>query len=108
MLTYIDYLKTSDWKMRSQSIKEKWGFTCAICNRGGRLDLHHRTYERLGHEHFTDVIPLCIECHKKFHEIEEETFVCPACGKVKPISQKVKIFVPEIVILECQSCFNRW
>lgn len=107
MLNYADYLKTSDWKLRSRSIKEEWGFTCAICNHGGRLDLHHRTYEHLGHEHFTDVIPLCIECHKKFHEIEEETFVCPACEKVKPISQKAKSPFPDIEFFECKKCWER-
>jgi 5-methylcytosine-specific restriction endonuclease McrA len=48
--------------------------TCAVC--GGRWtlrngDLHHRNYDRLGHERFDDLIPLCRECHARVHRILE-------------------------------------
>jgi hypothetical protein len=37
---------------------------CAICNTGGRLDPHHRTYDRLGSEEMFDCIPVCRKCHR--------------------------------------------
>jgi hypothetical protein len=50
--------------------------TCAAC--GGRWtlrngDLHHRNYDRLGHERFDDLIPLCRACHEQLHRILECT-----------------------------------
>jgi len=50
--------------------------TCAAC--GGRWtlrngDLHHRDYDRLGHELFDDLFPLCRACHERIHRILEST-----------------------------------
>ena len=49
---------------------------CAVCGEPWTLrhgDLHHRTYDRLGHERFDDLIPLCRECHERVHRILECT-----------------------------------
>lgn len=35
--------------------------------KGHTIDLHHLTYERIGCERDTDVIPLCRSCHKLVH-----------------------------------------
>lgn len=32
-----------------------------------RLDIHHRTYTRLGHERPADFLVLCRRCHKRQH-----------------------------------------
>ncbi len=50
--------------------------TCVAC--GGRWtlrngDLHHRNYDRLGHERFDDLIPLCRACHEQIHRVLEST-----------------------------------
>jgi hypothetical protein len=36
-------------------------------------DLHHRNYDRLGHERFDDLIPLCRACHEQLHRTLEST-----------------------------------
>lgn len=46
--------------------------TCVICDEpwtGRHGDLHHRTYERLGHEAYEDLIPMCRRCHDLLHGI---------------------------------------
>lgn len=35
-----------------------WNNRCGMCNTPGRLQVHHRTPDRLGHEFITDLIPL--------------------------------------------------
>ncbi len=64
------YLDSDDWKERRPMWLIKWGFRCSVCNAGTEaiLDIHHRTYERRGHEEETDCIVLCRACHTLFHE----------------------------------------
>ena len=45
------------------------GHRCQVCNGGvGTLDVHHRTYERLGQELDEGLTVLCRACHSIFHE----------------------------------------
>ena len=49
---------------------------CQVC--GGpwtlrRGHLHHRCYDRIGHERFGDLIPLDRHCHDRLHRILEST-----------------------------------
>jgi 5-methylcytosine-specific restriction endonuclease McrA len=49
---------------------------CAVCGEPWTLrrgDLHHRSYDRLGHERFDDLVPLCRACHERVHRIFERT-----------------------------------
>ena len=46
------------------------GGACEDCRRSGKgvaLDLHHLTYDNYGHEHPTDVLLLCRDCHELRH-----------------------------------------
>ncbi len=61
---YADYLASPKWKAYAERIKEWWEYRCAICDTDGHLEVHHRTYERLGNETTNDCIPLCKRCHK--------------------------------------------
>ncbi len=65
---YSDYLKTEHWRALAERVKEQAGRRCQICNSGGRLEGHHRTYDNLGAELPGDVIALCSDCHSKFHD----------------------------------------
>jgi len=46
-------------------------YSCQLCNSKDNLNVHHRTYERRGHELASDLIVLCKQCHKTFHGIED-------------------------------------
>lgn len=62
---YRSYLLSDDWKERRKKWLDYWR-SCCICMDGSRLDVHHRTYERVGHEIFTDCVVLCRSCHELF------------------------------------------
>ena len=70
-MTYPEYLQTAHWQAERQAAKERAHHRCQLCNRGGELHVHHRTYERLGAEEPQDLTVLCAECHKKYHEVSE-------------------------------------
>jgi hypothetical protein len=71
-MPYRDYLSTPEWKLKRELYYEHPGTDrCALCNRTGFLDLHHRTYERIGEEAFEDLIALCRICHERHHAKEK-------------------------------------
>ena len=72
-MNYEDYLKTPAWRLqRIRAIKRARG-RCQACNSSKSLHVHHRTYERLGHEDPEDLTVFCDNCHKLFHNIKRHT-----------------------------------
>lgn len=67
---YMKYLNSEDWRstrdrfFASPSVEH----VCVVCG-SERVQLHHRTYERLGRERLTDLVPLCAEHHTEAHRI---------------------------------------
>ena len=66
-LPYSEYLKSDHWKETRLTILDRDGERCVICNSKDRLEVHHRTYERLGEELPDDLCTLCHDCHDTFH-----------------------------------------
>lgn len=74
--TYKAYLKTKHWRRFRKKIYERYNHKCARCRKEiplGKGNVHHKTYEHIGHEWIKDVIFLCIDCHKLVHEREKKT-----------------------------------
>lgn len=67
-LPYSEYIKSDGWKIRRQRALALAENRCQVCNSPARLQVHHRTYERLGHERDADLIVLCHDCHTLFHD----------------------------------------
>ena len=68
-VVYHEYIKSPAWKKRAAAAKERAGNRCQVCNRTSgivRLEAHHRTYARLGHELPDDITVLCEDCHDLF------------------------------------------
>ena len=66
---YMNYLNSPEWKECSRRVKEIWNYRCALDSaHTGPIEVHHRTYDPLGHEELYDVIPLCRSCHKKLKD----------------------------------------
>ena len=61
---YKAILKSPEFRDYFIKLSELFGCRCAVCNNGGHIEPHHRTYERLGHEDTFDCIPVCRKCHK--------------------------------------------
>ncbi len=67
---YLDYLASPEWRAKRMLALKRAGFCCQLCNYGGApLDVHHRTYARLGDERVEDLTVLCRKCHDAFHAL---------------------------------------
>jgi len=67
-VTYQSYINGSRWRNNPARLAEieAAGFRCRICNTHkdeAQLEVHHRTYERLGCERVDDLTTLCRDCH---------------------------------------------
>lgn len=70
-MPYKEYLQTPEWKETRKRALKRAGFSCQLCNSKDKiLNVHHRTYERRGNEQNNDLIVLCEDCHRKFHDIK--------------------------------------
>ena len=65
---YDAYLQSEWWKSKRFWAIHDAGGRCQVCNDWRKLQVHHRTYERLGKERDKDLTVLCEGCHKIFHE----------------------------------------
>lgn len=66
-LPYDLYLRTEHWKRTRTLAIDRYGASCVLCGSGGQVNVHHRTYERIGAERLDDLIVLCSECHSHYH-----------------------------------------
>lgn len=65
---YETYLRSARWQRKARAARKKAGQRCQLCNRPGfPLEVHHRTYERLGFELPGDLLALCQRCHRRHH-----------------------------------------
>lgn len=66
-MPYKEYLESDHWKQTRDYQLKRAKFRCQLCNLSGKLNVHHRTYERRGEELNSDLIVLCESCHKLHH-----------------------------------------
>lgn len=66
-MPYAEYLQTKHWQSLRADMLRRAKYKCSLCNQGGQLHVHHRTYENRGNEPYADLIVLCADCHSKFH-----------------------------------------
>ena len=86
--SYEDYLNSIEWKQKAEDIKFDRDFRCQLCNVSGYVKLlhvHHNTYERLGKEKDSDLIVLCCDCHKLFHDNKK-----PQQNKIELTENEIK------------------
>lgn len=82
---YYNYIKSPQWQAkRKQYYSSKLyktlkqnnkGWVCYCCGATDKqLDLHHRTYKRLGNENIAvDLVPVCRDCHHSIHELHKNS-----------------------------------
>ena len=81
---YYQYMQSEAWQQKrkafySSNLYKRWRkegkWVCYGCGADDKkLDLHHRTYKRLGNEHIAiDLVPVCRECHQKIHTLVNES-----------------------------------
>ena len=67
------YLASSAWGAKKQEKRERTRKKdlnrCQLCGESNiLLDLHHRTYQRLGEERLEDLVWCCRSCHNVIHD----------------------------------------
>lgn len=67
-LPYAEYLKTAHWQRQRRFALQRAGEACELCGHPDALEVHHRSYERLGFEQPEDLIVLCQDCHRDHHK----------------------------------------
>jgi 5-methylcytosine-specific restriction endonuclease McrA len=73
--SYSSYLNSPHWQsVRARYYKSRLPnriqgghIVCAACNGVGLLQLHHKSYKRLGAERLQDLVLLCGDCHQRIH-----------------------------------------
>jgi len=64
---YVAYIASDDWRIMRLSILRRSNGVCERCNVKKAKDVHHLTYDRLGHEDPADLLAVCRECHDELH-----------------------------------------
>jgi 5-methylcytosine-specific restriction endonuclease McrA len=67
-ISYREYLLTPHWKQLSSEYKAKFPI-CEVCRHNPSTQVHHKTYKRLFHEQYWDLIAICESCHRKKHDL---------------------------------------
>ena len=65
---YQAYMRSPAWKVKRQQCIDRFHGRCALCYSAEKLQVHHRTYIRLGFELPEDLTCLCGFCHMDLHE----------------------------------------
>lgn len=61
---YNEVIHSFRWRYLRRRLIAMRGYRCQRCKSMGTLQLHHKTYKRLGKELDEDLEVLCIACHK--------------------------------------------
>lgn len=72
---YRAYLQTDHWQHVRTRALERAAHRCQVCNASSELDVHHRTYVRLGAEADGDLTVLCRDCHGRFHDAQDSRWL---------------------------------
>ena len=92
--SYSDYLRSDHWrdlKHRFYASKLYHGH-CDVCFRSLPLEIHHKSYKRLGAERLHDLIAVCRGCHEATHErhrTDSRTSLWKAHNKLRKRNLKV-------------------
>ena len=79
-VNYAAYLQSDRWKRMRTTLLAN--VQCFGCRRQPAHELHHTTYQTLGHESWKDVVPLCRLCHETLHRALRKRWPLSSVGKL--------------------------
>ena len=65
---YKDYIKSKAWFNRRERHFSMFGEICVVCGVTNNIDVHHISYRHLGREQDEELVSLCRDHHKAYHE----------------------------------------
>jgi hypothetical protein len=70
--SYADYLASPRWTELKRSALEQAERRCQLCDGNKRLQVHHRSYKRIGtNNEWRDLVVLCKRCHVRHHGFDQ-------------------------------------
>lgn len=70
---YSDYMKSPEWSERKKKYFLNHERKCRACYSKSYIEVHHKTYARLGQERDQDLVALCRRCHRSLHAEQKRT-----------------------------------
>ena len=67
-INYKQYIRSIDWGLKRKQALIYHGRKCMKCQSKTKLQVHHKTYARLGWECMDDLEILCEPCHSDHHK----------------------------------------
>jgi 5-methylcytosine-specific restriction endonuclease McrA len=104
-MNYDRYISGHRWRQNPARRAElvASGFRCRLCNGDGKdsaIEVHHRTYARLGNEQPGDLTALCSGCHRVVTDhLRRARFAkrAPAHADVRvPLDNPSQLFDPTV------------
>ena len=70
VVVYDEYIKSPSWfnQPARLAVLEADAYQCRMCSTATNLEVHHITYDNLGHELEQDLATLCNDCHTYTHQ----------------------------------------
>lgn len=68
---YSKYLRSVEWKEKREQVMQRAGRLCEGCRSAPADEVHHLTYEHVGHEFLFELVAVCHSCHERLHEDEQ-------------------------------------
>lgn len=67
---YKAYISSAAWQRKRTQVFAHYGKRCYACRTmKGPFHVHHMSYANLGREPLSDLIPLCMSCHREITRI---------------------------------------
>jgi Uracil DNA glycosylase superfamily len=60
---YQEYLASREWALLREAVRRRSGGYCERCRIANIDAVHHKTYQRVGHEQLDDLMAICEPCH---------------------------------------------
>jgi 5-methylcytosine-specific restriction endonuclease McrA len=95
-MDYDAYRQSPEWAVMRRWKIDEADHRCQLCDATGPvLDVHHRTYERIGRELQADLVVLCRACHAAVHGRESaptmrEAYAAQSTRPVSEVIAKIK------------------
>jgi 5-methylcytosine-specific restriction endonuclease McrA len=67
MVVYKQYLRSPEWQKKRVAVIHRAKGICERCGKWPIVNIHHKTYDRLGHELLEDLEGVCLKCHEELH-----------------------------------------
>lgn len=66
-------MQSAEWAERKKRYFFNHERKCRACGSCSSIELHHKTYARMGEERDQDLVALCRRCHKALHAEQKRT-----------------------------------